>query len=482
MIVQKKIRILLLVSIYWMLCSNYVHAQQIIYSPTSKINITTDDFAVLGSIENTIAAYKLHNKQHEILFYNSSMQLQQNVVLETIPESAEQISCFISNNTILVYYQLLKAKVIQLYGCAITTQGVGKEVLIDSFSLPKARTTAWYTLKQSTNKKHILACCGNNTDNNLDIRTIVVNDALEVENKCYQTFLKTSDVVYNSAITNDGTCYILTTDSKYNKITHDDVSILCKKLQDTEYGANAVTFNNYAISKVYVYTDDAKDALGICAFYRDSKYSIPRGLAVVLYSQQTKGIVQQYYTPLSLQGTKSRFDLRDLEIRSLHTKKDGSMEIVTEKTYQNTINTTRTGMVATNIMMTSMEPAKVINEYHNNEIAIFNLKKDGSIFWTQTILKQQQSIDDDGIFSSFGELSHTLGNAYLFNDDVQHASRLMVSFINNSGTILLKEIQQPLTEKNIMFLPRSAKQISSTEIAFPCLSNGNLSFAKINFK
>jgi hypothetical protein len=473
-----KILLLITVQLCLLLSSN---AQQIVFSKNTSIDIQQDDFAIVGKLNNEIVAYKKHDQKHEIAYFDNQMKVTRTLELNNIQPNAENVQLFIMNDTIVYFHQIVEFKSIHLYATNVVANQIINTVLIDSSSIKKPKYIPYYKVEISENKQQLLIYNAINIDNTLDIRSNVLNSSLQGKEILYQSFLNTNDIVYNASITNKGTIYIITSDSKYNKSNHDNVSILTKTSNEKEYIPTSVAFKNYAISNIFTFINNTTDELGITAFYKDSKYSIPRGLALVAYNAKLHEATNQVYTPIALQGTKSRFDLRDLIIRNVNIKKDGGLEIVTEKSYQNIINTSRSSISASPNSMMMQEPARIVHEFHNNEVAIFNLKPDGTLLWNQTILKQQISVDDDGIFSSYGMLKYKLGNAYLFNDEVQRSSRLMISFVNNKGDVILKEVQQPLNETPKMFLPRSAIQLSNTEIAFPCISNGALCFAKIKF-
>jgi 5-enolpyruvylshikimate-3-phosphate synthase len=114
-------------------------------------------------------------------------------------------------------------------------------------------------------------------------------------------------------------------------------------------------------------------------------------------------------------------------------------------------------------------------------MAIFSLKPDGSLAWSQTVLKDQTTTDDNGIFSSFGVLQHRLGNAYLFSDMSSKQFRLLAAYISANGQLTVKELQSNDEVDAYNLMPRSAVQISTSEIVMPCVSKNYLCFLKISY-
>lgn len=70
------------------------------------------------------------------------------------------------------------------------------------------------------------------------------------------------------------------------------------------------------------------------------------------------------------------------------------------------------------------EIARTVEDYSFDEIVMFHFKPDGSLAWNQTILKEQTTTDDKGIYSSFGIIEHALGKGLLFNDVSSNQNRL----------------------------------------------------------
>jgi hypothetical protein len=56
----------------------------------------------------------------------------------------------------------------------------------------------------------------------------------------------------------------------------------------------------------------------------------------------------------------------------------------------------------TTAMVPMPESTRSVNEFYYDEIAVFNLKLDGTLLWNQIILKEQMTTEDAGIYSSFG--------------------------------------------------------------------------------
>lgn len=89
--------------------------------------------------------------------------------------------------------------------------------------------------------------------------------------------------------------------------------------------------------------------------------------------------------------------------------------MIAEK-YSQIIRTISSGPALYFRMNTMQETTRTVQEFNYDEVIIFNLKTDGTLDWSQALLKDQQTQDDGGIYSSFGLLENKLGKVYIFND------------------------------------------------------------------
>lgn len=146
------------------------------------------------------------------------------------------------------------------------------------------------------------------------------------------------------------------------------------------------------------------------------------------------------------------------------------------KYYQNIRTISSINPIVGNSFVSVPDNARTVTEYYYDEIYIFSFKNEGSLSWSQTILKEQLSTDDGGLFSSFTPLQHPLGNAFIFNDLSSKNTRLLACYVSSKGEMNMKEIQtnEQIDEWNL--LPRSAMQISKSELLIPCMMKNNVCF------
>jgi hypothetical protein len=170
-----------------------------------------------------------------------------------------------------------------------------------------------------------------------------------------------------------------------------------------------------------------------------------------------------------------------LTLRNISIKKDGGIELIAEKYYQNVRTISAPNPVMNIGMMSMPDNSRTINEYYYDEAVFFNIKPDGTLAWSQTMLKEQQTNDDAGIYSSIGVLEHKLGKVILFNDVNSRIPRLMTCYISSNSELSMKELQTSEEMNEWNWMPRSSKQLSKSEIVVPCIMKSYLCFLKISF-
>lgn len=106
--------------------------------------------------------------------------------------------------------------------------------------------------------------------------------------------------------------------------------------------------------------------------------------------------------------------------------------------------------------------------YHFSDIMLISINADGSIDWNKIIRKDQNSMNDDGYYSSFSYASVSDKIVILFNDFSRTKWNLLYNVINPDGEIDF-EVLVNGNNFNGSFIPRQAKQVGLFEIIIPAL-------------
>jgi hypothetical protein len=117
--------------------------------------------------------------------------------------------------------------------------------------------------------------------------------------------------------------------------------------------------------------------------------------------------------------------------------------------------------------------------YHFGNIIVLSVNPGGSILWSNSISKDQNSTDDGGYLSSYCS-AIAEGKIYsIYNKYIEQESSVLITNIDGTGKqntdVLFNEL------KNISVVPRSAKQIDSETLLLPAYRENKFYIAKIEF-
>lgn len=472
-------KILLIVLMVFSAYENY--AQKTLLSDKIEINFRNDDFAVIGKYKNFNAVYVNTYQKAEIVLYNSKMEFEKRIEIPFVKKSTSNFQFISNNNDLLLFFEQKENKMVTMFVSKLKDDFSFTEplsLLETSTSFFKDRNE-FQLVHSDDMQKHFIYNYADN-EKQWDLQAVVINNNLEKERSISQSISQDNIYFLNEqAISNDGTAYFLTGNKMSNKGAVDEMTVMMASKNQTSFSEFKTTLNNHAVSELQLKTDNKNHILYIGGFFSDNKFSIPKGVFYLTVDEnQTQSVA--HFTPLALQLSNGSSDLRDMRMKSISLKKEGGLEMAAEKYYQIT-QTITTGPSMT-IGMTSMQQTtRTVQEFNYDEVLIFNLKVDGSLAWSQTMLKDQQTQDDGGIYSSFGLLENKLGKVYIFNDMNTKNSRLMACYASSKGVLSMKEMQTTKDVDDWNLMPRSAKQISANEIIMPCISKNHLCFLMIGY-
>lgn len=118
-------------------------------------------------------------------------------------------------------------------------------------------------------------------------------------------------------------------------------------------------------------------------------------------------------------------------------------------------------------------------EFHFDNIVVMSVNVSGAIDWTQVIRKDQTSVDDDGIYSSFAYGINSDEIAILINGDIGRNNEIISYRIDNKGQISNTKITRQ--GENISLIPRSGRQVDESTIIVPGINKKRVYLLKIEF-
>ena len=472
-------KILLIVLIVF---TGYVNfAQKTVLSEKIEINFRIDDYAVIGKYKNLNAVYINTNQKAAVVLFNSNMEFEKRIELPFIKKANTNIHFVNSKNDLLVFYEQKAAKKVNLFASKLQEDSTFSSpiALLETTTTFLKEQTEFQFSHSEDKQKHLLYRYAE-TANQRELQAIVVNNELAIETNISQTIAQDDFYFLNEqAISNNGTIYLTSSNRNPNKGSVEELNILIATQNQPAFAIVPTSLNNHVVSDLQLIIDNKNNQLYVSGFFSDNKFSSPKGIFYLAIDEsQTQSTA--HFTTLALQLQNGITDFRNLQMRAISLKKEGGIELIAEKFSQIT-RTISSGPVLTLGMNTMQEITRTVQEYNYDEVIIFNLKTDGTLSWSQTLLKDQQTQDDGGIYSSFGLLENKLGKVYIFNDMNTKKSRLMACYANSNGVLSIKEIQTTKEIDDCNVIPRSTQQISANEVILPCISKNNLCFLLIGY-
>lgn len=104
-------------------------------------------------------------------------------------------------------------------------------------------------------------------------------------------------------------------------------------------------------------------------------------------------------------------------------------------------------------------------EYHFESVAVISINLDGSIHWNAIVDKDQVSMDDGGIYSSFCSMLNSENLVLLYNSEITKRNKVVFATIDNKGTPT--QGKSIASTEGLLLLPKSGKQVAESSILVP---------------
>jgi hypothetical protein len=194
-----------------------------------------------------------------------------------------------------------------------------------------------------------------------------------------------------------------------------------------------------------------------------------------------------------------RFALNDFFIRNVIVKKDGGFLITAEdfstQTTSNSLNSWNRWDYLNNYYYSPYSSyyynpysgyyrpfnsfGRQNTRYYYSNILLLSADKTGKIEWHKVIHKEQFDDDNDN-FLSFSTMNKGGELHFLFNDDKNRNQIIANQSLSPSGQITRNPTLKS-QERGYQFMTRLSKQVGASQLIVPCIYNGHVCFAKIDF-
>ncbi|MBL7927533.1 MAG: hypothetical protein JNK61_11570 [Bacteroidia bacterium] len=222
--------------------------------------------------------------------------------------------------------------------------------------------------------------------------------------------------------------------------------------------------------------DNNTNELIIAGFYFESQATIGSGIAMQRLnpdSAYASPIVTQAFDPSKddeLKGARNSNDANDLfnyTIKKIGVTQNGGITVLAESFY--------TSEYSYFDYFTQSYYQRV--EYHYGNVLVAALHADGRIAYSKLIKKQQNSVDDAALYSSYASMTQYDQLYIFYNKNTSNNNELMGVSINSQAN--RQQINFGKNLDNLYIMPNEAKQVSANELITPAFQKRRLVLAKI---
>ena len=254
------------------------------------------------------------------------------------------------------------------------------------------------------------------------------------------------------------------------------------KLIAYNYGKDLVTLNDIRLDKKYltdvaISADNLNQQIVVSGFYSEKTTYSTGG--IFYYSLSEDAMVQtpivtstfspEFLRKLATEGRTRDNEIVNYSIDRIVLRKDGGAAIVAES-----FN------IATRSYWDYYMQMWVYHYYyHYGNIIALSVNPDGTILWSNTIMKDQNSTDDGGYYSSYFPAIAGGKIISIYNKYISDQSAVLITTINGMGE---QQTASLFDESlNVAVIPHAAKQVDEETILMPVERDRDAYLVKIIF-
>jgi hypothetical protein len=503
------------VFIFWFLLISPIalSAQHIIYSDAEKDDGRRTNFDIVGKVGGNILVFKNNRSENAISVYSPDMKLIQRVNLDYMPDKYTDTYFIPFSEYCYLFYEYQRKNIVHLTMVKLDGNGkkLGEPVDIDTTHFSGSSTNKIYTTIFSEDKQKIMFFKINSKNPKSFLFTTFLYDAqldLIDRHRLWLPMEDHNDYFTDFVLDNDGNLIF----AKFLKSNSNDY---ISKVDFVTKGATADTFSikdagtaDHILDEIKIRVDNLNKQYILTGFYYRQRRGNIEGLYTVIWDRASDLKIKEslvvFTDELRSLAKSSEENLKmafnDFFIKQVIPKKDGGFILLSESEY----TTSRGGYFNRWDYMYSSPyyspldyygPSYYYNpyrygygnpygygnaiRYHAENIMMLSFDKNINLEWSNVIPKSQFDDESDNLISY--QIMNTGGELhFLYNEYDRRNILLTDQSIAPDGKVSRHPTLRNL-DKGYEFLPRYGKQISATQIVFPCWYKNYLTFAKAEF-
>ncbi len=485
-------------------------SQQITYSQPESEDVRSLDFEIMGKISNNFLVYKNIRNRYAISIYDNSMKLKQRVNLDFIPDKTLNVDFVAYPEFAYLIYQYQKKNI--LYCMAAKIDGNGN-ILKEPFQLDTTYISFFadnkiYSTINSENKSRIMVYKIQKKNDKFNFTTSLFDDSLQLLNKTrIETSFEDHKDVFSDFFVDDDGNFVFTQSTKSGSRDYlESASLIRKSPFSDSFASQPLNLDGHYLDEIKLKVDNINDHYLINSLYYQNKRGNVEGLYTAVWDKNTNAFASQNFAPMNDSvrsmakndgGTK--FALNNFFIRDVILKKDGGFILAAEDhstqsrgnpwnrydyLYGYPYSYNSYYLYSPSYYWYSGRPRGYYNNssqvrYYFDNIIILNLDNTGKLVWSNVIHKSQFDDNTDN-YLSYNTMLTGGQLHFVFNELERRTQLINDQSVSADGKVTRYPPLRSL-DRGYEFMPRYAKQVSSSQLIVPCTYRNYICFAKIEY-
>jgi hypothetical protein len=484
--------------------------QKVTYSDFEREDNSDINFEVIGKMNGNFLVYKNVRGSHKISIFGDDMKIKETVKLDFVTSKAFNVDFVIYPSHFYMIYQYQKRNVLHCMAIKMNGEGkkIGEPVELDTTQISILADNKIYTTINSEDKQKIMVFKIHKKNDHFNIATLLFDSSLKLIAKTRKAldFDEYRDTYSNFLVDNEGN-FVFTLDSKTGmRDNSSQLDLVIKEAQQDTFAYHKIPLDKFYIDEVKLKIDNLNKRYIVNSFYYKKSRGNIEGVFTAVWNKPEAKIFAQNFMELgdsvryeSKTTGQLRFALNDFFIRNVIVKKDGGFLITAEDFYtqttSNPLNSWNRWDYLNNYYYSPYSSyyynpytgyyrpfssfGRQNTRYYYSNILLLSADKTGKIEWHKVIHKEQFDDDNDN-FLSFSTMNKGGELHFLFNDD-KNRNQIIANHSLSSSGVITRNATLKSQERGYQFMTRLSKQVGASQLIVPCIYNGHVCFAKIDF-
>ncbi len=485
--------------------------QQITYTEPESQDVRSLDFEIIGKIKNNFLVYKNIRNKYAISVYDNSMKLKQRVDLDFMPDKTLNVDFIAYPDFAYLIYQYQKRSILYCMAAKIDGEGnlLKKPFELDTTYISFFADNKIYSTINSEDRSKIMIYKIQKRNDKFNFTTSLFTDSLGLLHKTriQTSFEDHKDVFSDFFVDNEGN-FVFTKSTKSSSRDYlESVALITKSPSSDSFSSQVLNLSDHYLDEIKLKVDNVNDHYLINSLYYAKKRGNVEGLYTAVWDKKSNTLIGENFAVLndtirSIAKTEggSKYALNNFFIKDVILKRDGGFILAAEDHstqsrgnpwnrydylygYPYSYSPYYLYSQSYSYYLYSGRPRNSFSSsqvrYYYDNIIILNLDNNGKIVWSNVVHKSQFDDETDN-YLSYNTMLTGGQLHFIFNELERRTQLINDQSISSDGNLTRYPPFRSL-DRGYEFMPRYAKQVSSSQIIVPCTYRNYISFAKIEY-